>query len=580
MTRSTALIERAPAEPARASAPVAGPSGAPVPGRRRRARAALAALALLLVYVGLSFLDDPRASLGSDTGAKVATLRVMDEHNSLVPDVGYWAERYDPRGNVHPLYNSAHIDGHWVNVTTIPMLELAYPLYKLGGDRAILLLPMLGGLLAAFAARALARRLGSGDGWIAFWAVGLATPVAVYALDFWEHSLGVAAMAWAVVFVLDVIQKRAGWRGALVAGALFGLAATMRTEALIYALVSIALVGVAGVRGSSRRPVSALAGIGAAFMVGLGALVFANEALERVIVGGALRSGRASATAGDAAGSLMKRVTEAFTTTFGLTRFPNGGEWFLGGVLVIAIAVAAYALVKRDDRSRRIASVAIITTAFVYVLRFSTGLGFVPGMLTASPLAIAGIVLWRRNTATRWIVAIALGALPLVWVFQYSGGAGPQWGGRYMLVSGVLLAIAGVVALRNRVALGVFLTAGVLVSACGVAWLSARTHAVADSFDYLAARDDSVLISRERFLLREGGAFYTPELRWLLAASGRDLVQAFRVAGEAGYDEAALIQAPERPRPRELAGFSRGATERIDFFPNTPVTVTTYRRHP
>ena len=36
------------------------------------------ALILLLVYVGLSFLNDPRGSLGTDTGGKVATLVAMD----------------------------------------------------------------------------------------------------------------------------------------------------------------------------------------------------------------------------------------------------------------------------------------------------------------------------------------------------------------------------------------------------------------------------------------------------------------------------------------------------------------------
>src|SRR5258707_11156205 len=97
---------------------------------------------------------------------------------------------------------------------------------------------MLGGLLPARGARALARRLG-GHGDLAFWAVGLATPVVVYALDFWEHTLGLAAMVWGVVLLLDVADRRAGWRAALAGGALFGVAATMRTEALVYAVVTV-----------------------------------------------------------------------------------------------------------------------------------------------------------------------------------------------------------------------------------------------------------------------------------------------------------------------------------------------------
>ena len=74
---------------------------------------------------------------------------------------------------------------------------------------------MLGAVLArACGARALARRLGARTGVATFWVIGLATPVAIYALDFWEHSLGLALMLWGVVLLFDVAEERAGaWRG-------------------------------------------------------------------------------------------------------------------------------------------------------------------------------------------------------------------------------------------------------------------------------------------------------------------------------------------------------------------------------
>ena len=123
--------------------------------RRALRRPMVAAAVLLAVYVGLSFANDPRGSLGSDTGAKVATLKVMDARGRLDPDVGYWAERWDPDGSLHPLYNTIHVDHRWVQVTTLPVLYAAYPLYVLGGYRAALLLPMLGAVAAALAAGAL-----------------------------------------------------------------------------------------------------------------------------------------------------------------------------------------------------------------------------------------------------------------------------------------------------------------------------------------------------------------------------------------------------------------------------------------
>jgi hypothetical protein len=45
----------------------------------------------VLVYVALSFANDPHGSLGTDTGGKTATLVTMNRNGNLDPDVGYWA---------------------------------------------------------------------------------------------------------------------------------------------------------------------------------------------------------------------------------------------------------------------------------------------------------------------------------------------------------------------------------------------------------------------------------------------------------------------------------------------------------
>ena len=148
----------------------------------------------------------------------------MTQRGTVDPDVGYWAEDLDPTGRLHPLWYTTRLGDRWVNVTTLPMIEAAAPLYRLGGYRLALLLPMLGGVAAAFAGRALARRIvdaGRGDraGWTAFWLIGLASPVTIYALDLWEHALGLALLAWAAVALVDVVEGRrppsgspgAGW---------------------------------------------------------------------------------------------------------------------------------------------------------------------------------------------------------------------------------------------------------------------------------------------------------------------------------------------------------------------------------
>src|SRR4051812_8136684 len=105
-------------------------------------RPVLAGAILLLSYVALSFLNDPRGYLGTDTGIKVATLDRMVEQGTLRPDIGYWAAPWDPDARAHPFRDTRRIGDQYVDATTLPVLVAAYPLWALGGYRAALLLPM------------------------------------------------------------------------------------------------------------------------------------------------------------------------------------------------------------------------------------------------------------------------------------------------------------------------------------------------------------------------------------------------------------------------------------------------------
>src|SRR3546814_13688821 len=88
------------------------------------------------------------------------------------------------------------------------MLELARPLYALGGYRLTLLLPMAGAVGAAFASRSLARRAARDSaGWTAYWLVGLGSPAVVYALDVWEQAPGVACIVGAGDLMAGILDR-------------------------------------------------------------------------------------------------------------------------------------------------------------------------------------------------------------------------------------------------------------------------------------------------------------------------------------------------------------------------------------
>lgn len=551
------------------------------PDTRRRdwVRVLGACILLLLVYGALSLTTDPRGALGADSGGKLATLHVMDQRGTLVPDVGYWAARYDPSGLLHPLVYTRHVGDRYVQVTTLPMIELAAPLYDLGGTRAALLLPMLGAVLTALAARALARRFGGGEGWTAFWAVGLLTPVAIYAIDFWEHSMGLGLMVWGVVFLADVVERRAGWRGGVVAGLLFGAAATLRTEALVYLVVATGVACLLLVARERRLGRAIRTGL----LVLVGALVplVMNSVLERVVLGNDLRAGRAAGTAAASGSGASGRLQEGLTSAVGVgfADLKPSADWLLGAIVVVLVGAGALALRSADRRVRTIGLAADVLAALLLVMRFGTGLGFVPGVLVASPLAAAGLFVCWRDRRTSALGVVALIALPLCWAAQYTGSMWPQWGGRYVLVSGVLLAIGACIVLRHapRALLATCILAG-MVTAGGVVWLSERTHTNAEGMEQILARHDEVLIARHAQLFREVGAFYTPSSRWLTAPSVDDLHRAVGITRESGADEFATIGPEGQSTPRELGDYVRGRTELVPFTrSDVRVQVTTYR---
>ena len=169
--------------------------------------------------------------------------------------------------------------------------------------------------------------------------------------------------------------------------------------------------------------------------------------------------------------------------------------------------------------------------------------------------------------------------MPIAWYAQYQGGADPQWGGRYILTSGTLLAIAGCVALQGRRrALVAVVTLAAVTTLAGIGWLAVRSNTTADGMATIVARHDQALISRQPHMLREGGAFYDSSEHWLSATTDAQLRRAVEIVQESGADEFALIGGSDQTAPRTLGGFARGRTELVPFIrPDVSLAVTTYR---
>jgi len=569
-----------------------------------------------VVYVALSFLLDPRGTMGADEGAKVATLKVMAENGTFRPDVGYWASQWDPEGVYHGLTYTTRFGEMYVNVSTLPMILVGKPLWDFGGYRGALLLPMLGGVLTALAARSLAMRLvdhreREAAGLYAFWLVGLASPATVYALDLWEHTLGLAAMAWAVVHLVDASAircspgaerpgaerpgtertgtdrplSRSTLAPALAAGALFGAAVSMRTEALVYLVVT---VGLAAFTVVLRREVVRAVALGMAALVGFGVLVGANTLLELAVLGSASRAGRATVAVSAGGQDVSFRVKEGLTTL--LSPMPSLDPTYVAYGVLFALGVGLWAMAAAGRAPKPCAALGGIVVVVVVLLRVQSGLGFWPGMVATTPMVAVGLALGWTSPAKRLVTAMGLAALPLVVAFQFPGGAIPQWGGRYMLLSGFLVGVVGIASLtplprESRLGL---MGLSLLVTALGFGWLVVRTHGVGEAGEVLAARPEAVLISPEGFPPREFGATWGSK-RWLstlgrddlpgAVSNGRnDLRAAVDIVRQSGAPTFAIVTGSvDHPFP-DFPGFREVSRSSVPFVPGAEFVVVSYAR--
>jgi hypothetical protein len=305
-------------------------------------------------------------------------------------------------------------------------------------------------------------------------------------------------------------------------------------------------------------------------------VLVANDRLERAVLGGSLRSSRAAGSVGAAGSELSTRAGEALRTTVGLNYASLGVEALAGGCIAIALIAAAVMISTGRGRTRHQAEL-LGAAAALLLVRLHSGLSFVSGFVPAMPVVVFGAVLAWRDARRRLIAVVALLALPGVWMLQYTGGAGPQWGGRYVLLTGFLLAVVGIVAIESlphwsRVMV-IALCVGITIA--GVRYLEVRTHQGGRASDTIVAMHDDVVISRFAHLFREVGSEYTPQRQWLTALGGRDLARAATIARR---HDAATVAVIAEPGPRaHLAGYRFTGRQTLPFFSET-LYVDSYRR--
>ena len=371
-----------------------------------------------------------------------------------------------------------------------------------------LLLPMLGGVLAApLAARAraaarrrrTARRSGSS---------GSRRRLRVRARLLGAHARDSALMLWGVVLLLDVVDRATApaGGGALGAGALFGVAATMRTEALVYARVAtVAVVAVVLRRDAARCRVAARRSW-PRWSASSSPLAGATSCSSALVLGsGAPRPARAATPPRPGRGARTVRVEEALTTTVGVNHSARSRRLVVGGLVVAARRVAVpgclagdrsagaplgSALVRGRGAARRTCS--LLGRARLrarHARRVAARGGRARCCVVATGARAARRSIARRRAPARLALPVLRRRRPAV--------------GRRATCSssGVLLAVVAVVVAAPACRAAAVVATGRArgaVTGGGVAWLSVRSHASPTRWSDPSPATTRPSISRQR----------------------------------------------------------------------------------
>ncbi|MFL6204138.1 MAG: hypothetical protein ACJ739_02190 [Acidimicrobiales bacterium] len=453
------------------------------------ASALLVALFVLLPVVGTS------ASYSADEGAAIIQARSLADGDGWI--IPHPVPEVDPTGKLYPLELSLAGPKGAASYGKHP----AYPVVlaaadRLGGVTAMVSVSLLATWVAALAAAALATRVAGGLARTALWVAGLGSPLLFNGYWVIAHTLGAAAIAWAVVAVVD--GSRPGRRAWVLAAAplLVAIATLLRTEAALYG-IGLALVA-AGWGIGTRRPL--LVVTGAATGIAVAAARAIDSVVARRIVGEPLLS-RSAFDPRPAASFLSERL-DGLTATW--LRPAPPGDSSLAGVLVLVAAVLVLVAAVCALRARPGPAVVLAGGAAVLLAVPAIALPAipVPGLLFAFPILVVGAIgaLGHPVVVDRRSTTIVLGTLLVGWAgvlaTQYAEGGVTEWGGRYFAVGlplTVPLVLVGVRALLVDLppasARGITVALGVILLALSAVSLRELREVHEDTRDTFALID-------------------------------------------------------------------------------------------
>ncbi len=420
------------------------------PTERRNNVIVIIALLLLGVFytaVAVHFAHY-RSFWSTDSGVRYAMVRSWLERGDALHLPYIWAD-LDPQARINPL-GKMHVVPTRKGLAAIypPIFPLLSVLpYRLWGLAGLAFWPILSGVGAALADYAAASRLKLRTRLALVPVVGLATPLPLYSVVFWDHAVFMALSALFVYTAIRAIQS-SSTRWAVASGAVLGVGLWFHGLFLVLLVAALIACPWTWLPGRERR----LFGWMLAGFVPLAL----GWACQNLLLYGTLGGAHGAATVNEGYGSGIKAVVSAgrFWMRTKLQVFGNSGPPAILSrfILVVAAFAAASRLPARWSWLKH--ALAILAALGSFVLVRNAGLAH--GLFEATPLFLlaaglylpkpeldqdpdARLYLWMGRTCLAFYVLVILSP----------GRTDLDWGSRFLLMLLPFLILMGAKALER-----------------------------------------------------------------------------------------------------------------------------------
>lgn len=509
---------------------------------------------LLYLFIALCVLE-PQTVWSPDEGAKLLQLKSLRLENGILNlRIIYTSQGMDPAFRyalINPVKDVLTVQDGALMLPRLPAFTLLSLLgYRLFSMYGLYILPALGGGITVWLTLALIhtteRRLAI------MFLTALGSPIVIYAVLFWEHTLAAAlglAAAWFMGESYETIHHaNRATRWILAAGSL-ALGTYLRLEVALFTLAL--LVAIFIYQPKYRSGVWLVGLMYSLFMLPypfLHQVLFQNQALPL----NARHLNLPLAYLGQTSWTAVQDLLIGPFSDEAIDSGWVGAVW--AGSAILALGLSWLSFIWKRLQSWLIVPMAISLLPAFYFLLTSTPYRAAHGLLFTTPWALFGLTLipelWRTNNLRLRTISLTVllglaGYTLIMLVFRASSPhGGLEWGARFALLFYPLLAIitawGKVRPIREVLLLGLFILLGIGFQIRGLATIQ-HDKQVNHALNQSLVEASEVQVLSDLWWLPLNAAPIYPQKAFFLATSPETMAEWLSFAGRAGFQDFLLV---------------------------------------